>query len=149
MPFFHDQSRADLRRMYVNAWRKHLRREPLEPLEAQIASVVADHPEYQALLASDAALESEFPAELGATNPFLHLGLHLAIREQVSTDRPAGIAALHAELAQRFGSSLDAEHVMLEVLGEVMWEAQSRGTAPPDPSDYLERIRSRAGGRSQ
>jgi hypothetical protein len=131
--------------MYVDAWRKHLRKEALEPLEAQIAAVVADHPEYHALLESDAALQSEFPPQLGATNPFLHLGLHLAIREQVNTDRPPGVAALHAELARRFGSSLDAEHVMLEVLGEVMWEAQSRGTAPPDPSDYLERIRSRVG----
>ena len=145
MPFFHDQSRANLRRIYVDAWRKHLRSEPLQPLEAQIASVVADHPEYHSLLESDAALEAEFPPELGASNPFLHLGLHLAIREQVSTDRPAGSAALHTELAHRLGSSLDAEHLMLEVLGEVMWEAQSQGTAPPDPSDYLERIRSRVG----
>jgi hypothetical protein len=145
MPVFHDQSRSDLRRMYVDAWRKYRRREPLEPLEAQIAAVVADHPEYHALLESESALASEFPPELSATNPFLHLGLHLAIREQVSTDRPAGIASLHAELARRLGSSLEAEHAMLEVLGEVMWEAQSRGTAPPDPSDYLERIRSRAG----
>jgi hypothetical protein len=145
MPFFHDQSRAGLRRMYVAAWRKHVRKEPLEPLEAQIASVIADHPEYHPLFESEAALDAEFPPELGATNPFLHLGLHLAIRDQVGTDRPAGIAALHAELARRFGSSLEAEHVMLEVLGEVMWEAQSRGTAPPDPSDYLERIRSRVG----
>jgi hypothetical protein len=24
-------------------------------------------------------------------NPFLHMGLHLALREQIATDRPAGI----------------------------------------------------------
>jgi hypothetical protein len=143
MPFFHDQSRTDLRRMYMDAWRKYRRQERLEPLEAQIAAVIAEHPEYHSLLESDAALAAQFPPELGATNPFLHLGLHLAIREQVSTDRPAGIADLHRELAHRLGSSLDAEHRILEVLGEVMWEAQSAGTAPPDPSDYLDRIRSR------
>ena len=28
-------------------------------------------------------------------NPFFFLGLHLAIRQQVATDRPAGIARVH------------------------------------------------------
>ena len=34
MPLFHDQSRDELRRMYVEAWRKHRERLPLQPLEA-------------------------------------------------------------------------------------------------------------------
>lgn len=140
MPVFHDLSRRELRRFYAEAWRKHLARAPLEPLEAQIARLIGEHPEYHALLtASEASLEAEFLPEGGAENPFLHLGLHLAIREQVATDRPAGIAAAHAQLARRLGSTHEAEHRMLEVLGEELWAAQGSGAAP-DEAAYLERV---------
>src|SRR6185312_5099106 len=146
MPVFHDQTRADLRTRFFEAWRKHRRNEPLEPLEAEIASVIADHPEYHwlfegPLLRNEAvALEAEFPPEAGGSNPFLHLSLHLAIREQVATDRPAGIRQVHAQLAARAHSMLEAEHSMLEVLGEVLWEGQRAGV-PPDEQAYLERLR--------
>jgi hypothetical protein len=140
VPVFHDLSRRELRRFYAQAWRKYRTSAPLEPLEAQIARLVGEHPEYHAVLdAPDASLEAEFPPEGGAENPFLHLGLHLAIREQVATDRPAGIAAAHAELARRLGSVHEAEHRMLEILGEELWAAQRSGVAP-DESTYLERV---------
>jgi hypothetical protein len=143
---FHDQSRSDLRTRYFEAWRKYRRHEPLEPLEAEIAAVIAEHPEYHWLfdgpLLRDAgsAIDAEFPPEAGASNPFLHLSLHLAIREQVTTDRPAGIRQIHERLTRRAGSSLDAEHAMLEILGEVLWEGQRAGAAP-DENVYLERLR--------
>jgi len=44
MPVFHDQGRANLRRMYVEAWRKHRESRPVEPLEDQIIRVVELHP---------------------------------------------------------------------------------------------------------
>jgi hypothetical protein len=140
VPVFHDLSRRELRRFYAEAWRKYCASAPLEALEAQIARLIGEHPEYHALLdAPDASLEAEFPPEGGAENPFLHLGLHLAIREQVATDRPAGIAAAHAELGRRLGSVHEAEHRMLEILGEELWAAQRSGVAP-DESTYLERV---------
>ncbi len=141
MPVFHDQSRGQLRRMYVEAWRRHRAGMRLEPLEGQVARLIGEHPEYHALLeASGAAIDAEFPPETGAQNPFLHLGLHLAIREQVATDRPAGIAAVHADLSRRHGSAHDAEHLMLDVLGEAIWNAQRSGT-PPDEAQYLAKLR--------
>ena len=142
MPVFHQQSRVELRRIYVDAWRKFRNSEPLEPLQAQIARLIAEHPEYHQLLEADApAVEAEFLPEGGAQNPFLHLGLHLAIREQVNTDRPAGIRALHASLVSRLGSAHEAEHRMLEILGEILWESQRAGT-PPDEVLYIERLES-------
>src|SRR6187455_2314031 len=60
MPFFHDQDRSSLRRMYVDAWRKHREQRVLEPLEAQIVALVGEHPEYHALLADDAALMQDW-----------------------------------------------------------------------------------------
>jgi hypothetical protein len=141
MPLFHEQSRHDLRLAYVSAWRKAQSGETLTPLEAQIAQVIAEHPEYQAMFAGlPEVLEAQFLPEAGGENPFLHLGLHLAVREQVSTDRPQGIARIHALLCARLGSAHTAEHQMFEALGETLWEAARSGQAP-DESIYLERLR--------
>lgn len=133
------QDRGDLRRMYAEAWRKRTAGEPLAPLEAEIADVIAEHPEYHAAL-SEAGLDDDFRPEEGRTNPFLHMGLHLALREQVATDRPAGIAAVHRQIAARRGDSHAAEHAMIEILAEILWEAQQRGR-PPDEQQYLDRLR--------
>jgi hypothetical protein len=141
MPFFHDQGRASLRRMYVEAWRKHRESLPVEPVEAQIIGVVELHPEYAPLLESGGdALERDYTPEEGQTNPFLHMGLHLAIREQVATNRPAGIAVVHRSLTARLGDVHAAEHTMIERLGEALWQAQRSGL-PPDEARYLESLR--------
>lgn len=139
MPFFADQSREQLRRLYVDTWRKFRTNKPLEPLEAQLAELIAEHPDYHAMLEVEDSTSAEFPVEAGRENPFLHLGLHLAIREQVATDRPAGIAAAHSALARKLGSVHEAEHRILEVLGEMLWEAQRNGVAPEERA-YLERV---------
>jgi len=141
MPVFAGQSRDDLRRMYLEAWRKFSARQPLEPLEAQLAAVIAEHPEYIPFLESgDSALGADFTPEGGQGNPFLHLGLHLAIREQVATDRPKGIAAIHRKLTARLGDAHAAEHAMLEPLAETIWEGQRSGILP-DEQRYLERLK--------
>lgn len=140
MPFFHDRSRTDLRRAWQVAWERRRDGLPLEPLQAQMADVIDLHPEYAPLLAGDAALDRDWTPEGGQQNPFLHLGLHMAIREQVGTDRPPGIAAAHAALVQRLGSRHAAEHAMLEKLAEALWDAQRHGRAP-DERAYLEAVR--------
>ena len=135
------QDRTRTRELYRSAWRKHRTGEPLEPLERQVASLVADHPEYHALLeASDDVLDRDFTPEDGAENPFLHLGLHLALREQVGTDRPHGIAALTRSLLLAHGDGHTVEHLMMQCLGEFLWDAQRQGRAP-DEAAYLERLR--------
>ena len=115
----------------------------LSPVLAVLAliGVVALHPEYVQLLESGpAALDREYTPEEGQTNPFLHMGLHLAIREQVATDRPAGIALVHRSLAARLGDVHEAEHAMIERLGAALWNAQRAGL-PPDEAQYLESLR--------
>jgi hypothetical protein len=132
-------NRDELRNMYVQAWRLYRAGQPMSPLEAQIAAVIAEHPEYHDML-SRGDVDREFTPEDGAMNPFLHLGLHLAVREQVSTNRPAGIRDIHERLAAKAGDVHEAEHRMLECLGESIWEAQRSGT-PPDEFAYLEKLR--------
>ncbi len=144
MPVFAGHSRVEMRRMYLDAWRKFAAKTPLQPLEAQLAAVIAEHPEYIGWLETgEEALAADFTPEGGRQNPFLHLGLHLAIREQVATDRPSGIAQLHASLSARFGSAHAAEHAMLEPLAQIIWEAQ-RDNRAPDEQVYLERLRTLA-----
>jgi hypothetical protein len=141
MPLFTGEGREEMRRRYLEAWRKFSAHEPLAPLEGQLAAVIAEHPEYIGWLESgDAALLAEFTPEGGRENPFLHMGLHLAIREQVATDRPAGIARLHQELTRRSENAHAAEHRMIEPLAQTLWEAQRSGQVP-DELAYLERLR--------
>ena len=131
--------RGELRRMYFDAWRKSTTGARLSPLEAQIARVIEDHPEYQPLMTPD-IVDASFTPDDGQTNPFLHMGLHLAVREQVATDRPPGIAAIFNTLLVRNGDAHSAEHEALECLAETLWEAQ-RGNEMPDEEAYLERLR--------
>ncbi len=137
MSLFGAQDRDPMRRRFAEAWRKHRERIPLTPLEALIADVIAMHPEYHRWLADpDTAAAYQPPAAAG-TNPFLHLGLHIAVREQLAVDRPPGIRALHQQLLGSHPLPHAAEHVLVEALGETLWEAQRAGRAP-DEARYLE-----------
>lgn len=142
--FFANAGRDELRRRYVNAWQRHREGLPLEPLDAQIADLIALHPEYHALLESPEGAAQDFTVEQGRSNPFLHMGLHLAIREQVATRRPPGIELVHQKLTRLLGDAHTVEHRMIEVLAETLWEAQRAGRAP-DEQRYLERLRSLPG----
>ncbi len=132
------QDRSELRRMYREAWRKRSDGLPLSPLETQIADVIEMHPEYHGSVSGD-DLDRDYAPEGGRTNPFLHMGLHLGIREQVATDRPAGIAGIYRSLVAQCGDVHAAEHEMIECLAEALWEAQSANRAP-DEASYLERL---------
>ena len=131
------QDRNQLRQYYCDVWRKHRAGEVLEPLEAQIRDVILLHPEYHALLEDvDRALDRDYLPESGETNPFLHMALHLAIYEQLATDRPAGIRALVLQARGRWPDMHALEHRMLECLAETLWQSQRDGK-PPDEAAYL------------
>ena len=134
---FGSHTREQLRASYAQAWHKRQEGSPLTPLETMIADVVGLHPDYQPLLKG---ADHGSPGE----NPFLHMGLHMAVREQLSIDRPPGIRDLRARLQGRYGDAHAAEHALMEALAETLWEAQSAGR-PPDEVLYLERARRRLG----
>ena len=137
--FGNDRNR--LRRYYCTVWGKARADQPLEPLEQIIVDVIRAHPEYQpALTDSEAVLGREYTPELGETNPFLHMGMHIAIQEQLGGNRPTGIIEVYQQLCRRVGDPHAAEHRMMECLGETLWEAQRNGTEP-DERVYLERLR--------
>ncbi len=128
--------RDSMRRYYLQAWQKFQQKQPMDALEQQVAQVIAEHPEYHALLTHpERAVQRDYLPENGDTNPFLHMGLHLGIREQAATNRPTGMQALYQQMLQKYGAH-DAEHQMMECLAESIWLAQRNQTAP-DEIAYL------------
>lgn len=133
-------SREQVRQFFCTAWKKHQARLPLVGAEVTAADIAARHPEYHAILADSAgALEKEWTPEGGQSNPFLHLSLHLAIHEQISIDQPPGIRAAYDTLRAKMDAH-DAEHILLECLGETIWRAQRQGT-PMDAAAYVDAVR--------
>lgn len=130
------QSRDEVRQVYLTVWKKMQQQSLLEPMEAIIADVIKLHPEYHSLLQQgDSAREQDFTPEDGQTNPFLHMGMHIAIREQAAADRPPGIQAAYQKLLKK-SAAHDAEHSMIECLGQALWQAQRDNTLPDDKT-YL------------
>ena len=141
MSLFAGNDREQLRATWRSAWQRNEQGLPLEPLQAQLVSLMEAHPEYHAALGLQPLLRpGGDPQDEAGAQAFMHLSLHLALREQVGTDRPPGIRALHARLAQRKGDPHDAEHAMIEVLARMLWDAQRAGRAPDEPA-YLEALR--------
>jgi len=141
----HGESRSDTRQTFFDVWQKMQGGTPLTALEALIADVIRMHPEYHALLDRGiGVLDKDWMPEGGETNPFLHLGLHIAIREQLSIDRPPGIKAAYEALLQKTRDQMQTEHLMLECLGETLWRAQ-RENRIPDEQFYLRLVRERSG----
>jgi len=134
------QDRTRMREMFFNAWSRHLNNEHLEPMEKQIVSLLEEHPEYHKLVENRDSIDTDFNADHGTQNPFLHLSLHLALREQVGTDRPKGIATLTRSLLLKHNDGHTVEHLMIECLGEFLWDAQ-RQSREPDELAYLEKLR--------
>jgi hypothetical protein len=134
------QNREQLRTFYHKVWRRHSAGEPLAGVEQIVAQVIEQHPEYQDLISRPEAADRDFGIDGAQTNPYLHMGMHIALAEQLQTDRPPGIRVLYQELAMRFGGTHEAEHQMMECLGLALWEAQ-RNNRPPDELAYLDCVR--------
>ena len=137
-------SQYDVRQFFCETRRKQREALPLTPMEAIAADWVTAHPEYFAELDDlAAALAAVYEVEDGRSNPFLHLSMHLSITEQVAIDQPTGIKQAFELLTARLGSAHDAQHQVMECLGEMIWASQRSGR-PPDGERYLECVRRRA-----
>jgi hypothetical protein len=137
-------SQHDVRRFFCDVHRKRREGLPMTPIETLAGDWVDQHPEYHAQLHDlDAALAASYTVEEGRTNPFLHLSMHLSVSEQVSIDQPRGIKQAFELLASRLRSVHEAQHQVMECLGEMIWASQRSGL-PPDGEAYLECVRRRA-----
>lgn len=137
---FYGDTIQETRQMFFKSWEKYRQNIPLLPLEHEIAQVILAHPEYHKIVENlDKFQQQSYFPELGETNPFLHMGLHLAIREQVATNRPAGISTIYQNLLKKYGDPLAVEHLIMDQLAECLWRSQ-KDNLPPDEHYYLQTL---------
>jgi len=130
--------RNQIRQFYFDVWHKHQNGALLQGLETVVAQVIEEHPEYHKLLNdADANLNRDWTPEQGESNPFLHMGMHISIQEQLGSQRPPEIRSIYQQLLNKYANAHETEHQMIECLGFVMWQAQSTGKEP-DLNQYLE-----------
>lgn len=135
------QDRNQIRLFFRSAWKKYLEKLPAEPLELLIADIISMHPEYHALLENEQdELQHDYQPDAGQTNPFLHMGMHISLREQYNSDRPVGIQSLYKKILISTGDAHTTEHLMMDCLAENLWQAQKNGELPNETA-YLDCIK--------
>ncbi len=131
-------TRDEARTFLFESWRKRRRGELLTPLEDLMAQLIDKHPEYHALFNDpERSQANDYAPDGNVVNPFLHLMMHLTIEEQISIGQPQGIREQFARLTQKYESEHEAQHAMMDCLGEMIWQAQ-RSKTTPDATVYLD-----------
>ena len=138
---FYSGNVQDTRQVFFLSWKKYREKKVLMPLEKQVVEVIKMHPEYHTLLETTILQTGKayFP-ELGQNNPFLHMGFHLALRDQIATNRPQGITGLYQQLVKQYKDTSVVEHLLMDHFAECLWQAQ-RTQQMPDEAAYLKACR--------
>lgn len=136
---------ADVRRFFCAVYDKNRNGQSMEPIEVIAAGWIAEHPQmHEALSDVAVALAGLTDADTDASsNPFLHLSMHLTISEQCSIDQPRGIRQAVELLTARRGDLHQAQHEVMEALGQMIWDAQRAGRVP-DGMAYIDAVQRRA-----
>lgn len=138
---FEGKNRQDMRQFYYASWRKAQNKQTLEPLEKMIVDIISMHPEYHQLLQQqETGIDKDFSSDGAQQNPFLHMGLHISIHEQLSTNQPTGIREVYQQLAAKMTDLHEVEHRMMDCLAEMIWLAQKNNTQP-DEKLYLQQLK--------
>jgi len=134
---FFSQDRNEIRQFFRSSWKKLIDKQPIEPLEILVGEVVAMHPEYHSMLETEHTdLDKDYLAEDGQTNPFLHMGMHITLREQCGSNHPNGISEVYKKILIKLADQHETEHLMMDCLAETLWQAQKTGQLPDDKA-YL------------
>ena len=138
-------SREQVRQFFFDVWAKYRSGQVLAGAEQIALEAILAHPEYHTMFDNrERYLDRDYPPELGETNPFLHLSMHLSIAEQVSIDQPAGVRARYQQLLAQRGEVMQAQHEVMDCLAEMIWQAQRSGSAY-DPLAYLQCLDAKLG----
>ena len=134
-------NKQEVRTLYFDAWYKNQNKKNiLTALETQIIDIILFHPEYIKIFEDvknqEKYSDKDYLPESGETNPFLHMGLHLAIRDQIGTNKPIGIQKIFLDLCNKTQDQHQAEHLFIEQLAEQLWLAQ-KNQQDFNSEDYL------------
>ena len=134
------QNRQEIRQVYFDVWKKFHTSAPLTELEKHIAHIIELHPEYHTLFNQPDKIDQDYFVEAGETNPYLHMGLHLALHEQIQTNRPQGIRDIYQQLLHAKQDPHHCDHMMMDCLAQSIWQAQRDGM-PPSEDEYLNALK--------
>ncbi len=131
-------SREQARQLFFDTWHKYRQGEILSGIETIALEVILLHPEYHHILDdAERYLDKDYLPEMGDTNPFLHMSMHVAIKEQLSINQPIGICERFARLQKNAEDEHAATHQAMECLAEMIWQAQ-RTQSAPDATIYFD-----------
>ncbi|MEN9946297.1 MAG: hypothetical protein RLZZ293_683 [Pseudomonadota bacterium] len=136
---------SDVRNFFCDCYTKGQSNQPLTPLEQIAYAIIWQHPEYHQILSNrDKYINYNWLPEMGETNPFLHLSMHMSIQEQLSINQPFGVKDLYLELVAKLDDEHEAQHQVMDCLAEMIWQAQYT-QQQPDPQIYLTCLRQKLG----
>jgi hypothetical protein len=127
------QDRTQQRQFLANAWQKFLDKKALDPLEDQLTQIIELHPEYHKLISN---VDLDYFPESGEVNPFLHINLHLSLREQLSINQPNGINEYYQKILAKVKDPHEVEHRMMDCIAQMIFSSQKNNT-PMDHQAYI------------
>lgn len=119
------------RQHFYHAWQKHLRGYALSEFEHRIVEVLLNYPEYTKALSPD-SIDVD-----NGENPYLILGAHMEVKDQLRLDRPRGIKKL-VDSSSKGGAFV--ESLMVELMVYTLKSAYINKT-PPSYEQYLRELR--------
>ena len=134
------QDRTQQRQFLANAWQKFLNKEVLDPMEDQLTQVIDLHPEYHKLIQN---IESDYFPESGEVNPYLHINLHLSLREQLSINQPLGIKEYYQNILNKTKNPHETEHLMMDCIAQMIFSSQKNNT-PMDHKAYIDCLKTQS-----
>ena len=128
----HFNSTKEQREYLLNTWKKAQSGLILDKTEQDIASIIKEHPEFINLINRPEASHSNNFME----NPFLHIFLHLAIKEQLFNDQPKETKKLYNKLLSKKLTPHHAEHQIMLCLD--IFLKRNKSDMHKSQLDYLE-----------
>ncbi|MDP3086982.1 MAG: DUF1841 family protein [Methylotenera sp.] len=141
----YNPSRDQARQFLFDAWAKFKQKFNLTDLEKIAIEVIQMHPEYHLVFdAPERFMHQQYFPDMGETNPFLHITLHLSVSEQIAINQPIGITQIYDKLLKQHNDTHLAYHDLIDCLAETIWQSQ-RNNEPLDSEHYLKLLRLKTG----
>jgi hypothetical protein len=135
---YHNLQQHDVRLFFFDVYDKYINNQTLAGVELLAIEVIQSHQEYINIMENkDKYLEYQWHPEIGEINPFLHMSMHISIREQITIDQPIGILDYYNRLLKKYQDKLVVEHYIMDCLAEMIWHGQKNNT-PFDSNIYFQ-----------